>query len=65
MLNLTSLAQLDVKNGLVGLEDHACVHLEVLVQIEPGAVCARLVVEAVDEPPGVLIWRENNMRLVL
>ena len=65
MLNLTSLAQLDVKNGLVGLEDHACVHLEVLVQIEPSAVRARLVVVAVDEPPGGLIWREDNMRLVL
>ena len=40
-------------------------HFEVLVQVEPGAIGARLVVNSVDEPPGSLIRGELNVRLVL
>ena len=39
----TSL-DIDLENCLVGLEDHAGVHLEVLVEVQPRAVRACLVV---------------------
>ena len=57
--------QLDIENCLIGLEDHAGVHLEVLIQVEPGAIGARLVIDAIDEPPGGLIRGELYVRLVL
>ena len=40
-------------------------HLEVLVQVEPSAVRARLIVDSVNQPPGGLIRGELNVRLVL
>ena len=57
--------ELHSENRLVCLKDHAVVHLEVLVEVEPGAVGGGLVVEAVGEDPGVLVGHEGHRRLVL
>ena len=52
---LSGALQLDIENGLVCLEDHPVVHLEVFVEVQPGSIGAWLVVEAVGEDPGLLL----------
>ena len=46
---------INFENSLVSFKDHACGHLEVFVQIDPGAVSACLIVEAIGEDPFVLL----------
>lgn len=45
------IAQVDVEDGLVRLKDHAGVHAKVLIQIQPRAVRARLVVFSIAKNP--------------
>lgn len=59
------MLEVDIENGLVRLEDHAVAHLEILVQVEPRAVRARFVVEAVREDPGLRLGVELNASLTL
>ena len=47
--------EIDIENGLVRLEDHPWVHLEVLIQIQPRAIGAWLPIAAVAEDPRALI----------
>lgn len=62
---LSATFDLDIENGLVRLEDHPIFHFEVLVEVEPGAVRTRLVVEAVCENPGLLLSVETDICLAL
>ena len=50
---------------MVGLEDHVRAHLEVLVQVQPRAVRAWLVVEAVCQDPALLVRVECDAGLTL
>ena len=57
--------QVHVEDGLVGLEDHARVHREVFVQVEPSAICAWFVVLAIGQDPRSLIWSKSYASLAL
>ena len=65
LLNLTSLAQLDVENCLVGLEDHTCIHIEIFVEVQPSAIGAGLVVRTICKFPVALIRQELDAGLIL
>ena len=45
-----------VENGLIRLEDHSRVHLEILIKIEPSAIRAWFSIAAVTEHPRATIF---------
>lgn len=57
--------EVDLEDGLVRLEDHSGVHLEVLVKVHPSAVRAGLATVAVSKHPCLLLLEELDRRLVL
>ena len=54
-----------MEDRLVSLENHTRVHLEVLVQVHPSAVCAWLTTVTICQDPCLLLLEELNRSLML
>ena len=46
-----SIKDFDIEDGLIGLENHAIKHFEVLIKVKPSSISTRLAVVAVNKDP--------------
>ena len=57
--------EVNVEDGLVRFKNHALMHLEVLIEVEPRSICACFAIEAIFEGPALLLGSEGDAGLAL
>ena len=56
--------EVDLEDGLIGFKSHSLSDLMILIEIDPGAIRARFVVNSISENPGLLRSVESNAGLL-
>ena len=57
--------EVDLEDGLIGFKSHSLSDLMILIEIDPGSIRARFVVNSISENPGLLRCVEPNAGLLL